>query len=199
MHYKLLGKLPEHVISQLAEMILSRKKNIKGFQRIEFTDEIYNYLADLFVNTELKLQRTKDKSRWVQKAFYSDTGYVYPIHKDGLKCMSALNIAVASNQGDWVRWYADEEILPRSDLTVVSQDIGSTRNSKIIDIESIPFVEEFYPTTGDVYALDVDSFHTWKCNGPGPRIIVQTKFEEFPNFDHIARSLSIASFKYLIK
>ena len=189
MYYKLLGKLPEHIIDELRAMIVSRKTNRPGFQRIEFTDEIYNYLADLFTNTELKLQRTKDKSRWVQKAFYSDLDYIYPIHKDGLKCMSALNIAVSSNQGDWVRWYDDEEILSRADLTVISQDIGNTRNSKITDIESVPCVEEFSPTTGDVYVINVDAFHTWKCNGPDPRIIVQTKFEGFPDFDQIEKSL----------
>jgi hypothetical protein len=199
MYYKLLGKLPEHIISELSEMIVSQKKNIKGFQRIEFTEEIYDYLADLFVNTELKLQRTKDKSRWVQKAFYSDIGYTYPIHKDGLRCMSALNIAVSSNQGDWVRWYRDEEILSRADLKVISQNIGNTRNSTIEDIESVPFVEEFFPTTGDVYVLNVDAFHTWKCYGPDPRIIIQTKFEGFPNFDYIEKSLSAQSFKHLIK
>jgi hypothetical protein len=51
----------------------------------------------------MKVQKSIDGKTYVQKVFYSDPGFVYPIHKDGVKCRSALNIVVQCNDDDWIR------------------------------------------------------------------------------------------------
>ena len=109
--------------------------------------------------------------------------------------MSAVNIAVETNPGDWTRWYDDEAVESRSVVNELVNAQGyKTRNSNILNIEEVPFVEEYTPATGDVYTLDVNTFHTWKCVGPSNRIILQTKFEGFPDFQTITESLSVKSF-----
>ena len=57
-------------------------------------------------------------------------------------------------------------------------------------IENMKFVEEFKSIVGDVYLIDVDTFHTWKCSGPNSRIIIQTKFDGFPTFDQLCQKIS---------
>lgn len=200
--YKKIGKLDKKVVKELLNMILVfEDKTNNDFQRIEFTKDIYQYLENLFENQELKIQVSENKDKLVQKSFVSGINYVYPIHKDGEKCKSALNIALQCNKNDWIRWYSDELINSLSTTTLIKQNNKSTRNSSI-DKNTIPnlvFLDELKVEQGDVYVLDVDTYHTWYSSGPKKRVIIQTKFQGFPNFTSISESLTKKSYKNLTK
>jgi len=108
MKYNKLGKLPIETVNFFLEEILKRKQPNMDYQWIHFDEYLNDKFLQIFTNTELKIQYSENKNRPVQKAFYSEPGHGYRIHKDGFKCQSALNIAVSCNPGDWVRWYDDE-------------------------------------------------------------------------------------------
>ena len=193
LHHKLLGTLPIEIIEKLKSMILKYHddQTTKKFQRIEFDEEILNYLKTLIV-TDMKVQKRID-GRYVQKVFYSDSEFVYPIQKDGSKCCSALNIVLQCNDDDWTRWYDDDLILGQSDLQLLkSANNNTSRETSLstVEIENMKFVEEFKSKVGDVYLIDVNTFHTWKCSGPNSRIIIQTKFDGFPTFDELCHKIS---------
>jgi hypothetical protein len=192
-HHKLLGTLSIEIIEQLKSMILKHHndKTTKKFQRIEFDEEILNYLNTIII-TDMKVQKRID-GKYVQKVFYSDSKFVYPIHKDGIKCRSALNIVLQCNDDDWTRWYDDDLILEQSELQSLKFANGnSSRETSLpVDvIENMQFVEEFKSKVGDVYIIDVNTFHTWKCSGPNPRIIIQTKFDDFPTFTELCSRIT---------
>ena len=194
LHHKLLGTLPISIIEKLKSMILKYydDQKIENFQRIEFDEEIISYLKTIIV-TDMKVQKSIDGKSYVQKVFYSESRFVYPIHKDGVKCRSALNIVLQCNDDDWTRWYNHDLILEQSELRSLKFDNGnsSRETSLSIDqIENMQFVEEFKSKVGDVYLIDVDTFHTWKCSGPNSRIIIQTKFDGFPTFNELCDKIS---------
>lgn len=196
MYYKKLGNLNIEIILHLEKMIMNyHDKDKKGFQRIEFDNEIYNFLKDIFQGIKLKLDRTS--TRIIQKAFYSDSGIFYPIHKDGFQCRSALNIAIRTNHDDWVRWYTDDVINSLGNIKKIETDQGKTRNTNIKNIKDVPYICEYKPKIGDVYILDVDSYHTWHCSGPDYRLIIQTKFANFPSFEDLKKSIKSENIKYL--
>jgi len=197
MKYKKLGKLPTETIDFFLVEILKRKKPNMPYQWIHF-DKYLNYeFLKIFTNTELKIQWDENKNKPIQKAFYSDPGHGFRIHKDGFQCNSALNVTVSCNPGDWVRWY-DEQYIDSISKIDYSDKFGKSRNTSILDYENIPCVEELHTEVGDVYVLDVNTYHSFKCIGDNPRIILQTKFEGFPVLDTIDKSLSKNSFSNLI-
>ena len=195
MKYLKLGKLPKETIDFFLVEILKRKQPNIPYQWIHFDEYLNNEFLKLFTNTELKIQRSE--TRRVQKAFYSDPGHGYRIHKDGFNCRSALNIAISCNADDWVRWY-DEDYINSISTLEYSSKLGKSRNTDIHEYENIPFIEELRNEVGDVYALNVDSYHSFKCIGDEPRIIIQTKFDGFPNLSTIKESLIKNSFSNLI-
>ena len=195
MKYLKLGKLPKETIDFFLVEILKRKQPNIPYQWIHFDEYLNNEFLKLFTNTELKIQRSE--TRRVQKAFYSDPGHGYRIHKDGFNCRSALNIAISCNADDWVRWY-DEDYINSISTLEYSIKLGKSRNTNIYDYENIPFIDELRNEIGDVYALDVETYHSFKCIGNKPRIIIQTKFDGFPNLSTIKESLIKNSFSNLI-
>jgi hypothetical protein len=197
MKYNKLGKLPIETVNFFLEEILKRKQPNIDYQWIHFDEYLNDKFLQIFTNTELKIQYSENKNRPVQKAFYSEPGHGYRIHKDGFKCQSALNIAVSCNPGDWVRWYDDEYIDSISTLEY-SNKLGKSRNTNIYEYENVPFIEELRNAPGDVYVLDVGSYHSFKCLGNSPRIVIQTKFDGFPNLPTINQSLVKNSFSNII-
>ena len=155
---------------------------------------------EIFENEELKVNYDPYKKMWIQKAFYSKPGHGWKIHKDGIQCKTALNIALSSNDGDWVRWYDEDYINSLRETTQNTniQGIGNSRNIDIDDYENIPFIEERKTETGDVYLVNTDVFHSFKCSGPKDRIVIQTKFRDFPPIEVVDESLSKKSFRNLI-
>lgn len=195
MKYLKLGKLPKETIDFFLVEILKRKQPNIPYQWIHFDEYLNNEFLKLFTNSELKIQRSVTGR--VQKAFYSDPGHGYRIHKDGFNCRSALNIAVSCNADDWVRWY-DEDYINSISTLEYSNKLGKSRNTNIHEYENIPFIEELRNEVGDVYVLDVETYHSFKCIGDKPRIIIQTKFDGFPNLSTIKESLMKNSFSNLI-
>ena len=195
-YYKKLGKLPNDIIDNFKNQLLKLKKTNNPYQWIQFNKNLNNYFNSMFINTELKIQYDSENDRYIQKAFYSEPNYGFRIHRDGIMCKSALNIAISCNDSDWVRWY-DNEVINR--LNVETKTVESrSRNLEIYDYENIEYVEELHTEIGDVYVLDVDTFHSFKCNGLNPRIIIQTKFDKFPSYETLLKSLEQSSFNNLI-
>jgi hypothetical protein len=205
-HYKILGSVPPEFINFFLNKVNERKTD-QSYQWIQFDDELLTYFLKYFENTELTVQRSFDHSHPIQKVFYSAPGHGFRIHKDGIRCKSALNIALSSNPSDWVRWYDDTHI---NDLTTTVEynnlngtlnnaPRGLSRDTQIYEYENVKYIDQFSPQIGQVYTIDVDTFHSFKCNGPLPRIILQTKFENFPSFEYITESLNNKSFSNIIK
>jgi len=201
MKFYKLGRLPQDTIDFFLSEVLKRKDDSMHYQWIQFDEFLHQKFLDIFTNTELEIQVSSDKSKHIQKAFYSDPGYGFRIHKDGIKCRSALNIALSCNDDDWVRWYDEDYInnISKLDFSSGSPKFGSSRNTDLYNYEDIPYTHELRNQIGDVYVLDVDSYHSFKCIGPHPRIILQTKFEGFPTLETIYDSLKKESFIDLIR
>lgn len=206
MNYIKLGKLPNDTIASFKEEILKRKVNGKPYQWIQFDNVLHDKFLEIFENSELKIQWFEEKKRYVQKAFYSETGYGMGIHKDGIACKSALNIAISCNPEDWVRWY-DEKLInglaTKYHYKIKNKEnaqeiFGYSRDLPYVKYDTIKYTDELRNEVGDVYMVNVDVFHSFKCMGPEPRIILQTKFEGFPTFDEISKSLTQKSFKNII-
>lgn len=199
MKYKKLGKLPIDTIEFFKFELLKRKID-RNYQWIQFDKYLNDKFNEIFSNTDLEIQFDPDKNRFIQKAFYSNSGYGYKIHKDGVQCKSALNIVISCNDSDWVRWYDDSVInnFTNSKIKETHYNIGSSRDCNILEYENVPFIEELRNEVGDVYILDVDTFHSFKCNGPKPRIVIQTKFRGYPTINDIHETLSENSFNNII-
>jgi hypothetical protein len=198
-NYHKIGKLSNTVVDNLRSEIEKLKTN-ENYQWIKFNNNIQEIFSEIFSNNKLKIQ-TKNNGENVQKVFYSMPGHGFRIHKDGARCKSALNIAISSNTSDWVRWYDEEFIKKLSKCTLVNNEhnnYGLSRNTDIYEYDSIPFEDELRVETGDVYILNVDKFHSFKCNGPNPRIIMQTKFENFPSLEELNKEISIDNFNLQI-
>ena len=189
-HHHLLGTLSTEIVDRLKTMILDLKDpdNHDRFQRIEFDDQLVNYLKTIVVS-DLEVQKNIDGTRLIQRAFFSAPGYVYPIHRDGVRCRSALNIIVDCNPDDWTRWYGDSVIEEQTKnlITIEKSNIVTSRETDLSQdvIKTLEYDEQFRGKPGDVYLIDVDSFHTWHCSGPGNRIVIQTKFQGFPTFNRL--------------
>jgi hypothetical protein len=195
-NYYKIGKLSDTVVDNLRSEIEKLKTN-ENYQWIKFNNNIQEIFSEIFSNNKLKIQ-TKNNGENVQKVFYSMPGHGFRIHKDGIRCRSALNIAISSNPSDWVRWYDEVYIekISRCNVTDSSRyNFGLSRNIDIREYENIPFEDELRVETGDVYILDVDKYHSFKCNGPNARIIMQTKFENFPSLEDLNKQISIDNFK----
>lgn len=205
MLYKKLGTLPANIISDLKSMILSQDGIVlnKGFTRIEFNKQIADYMANIFENTDLVVQQTPENgNRLIQKAFFSGPNFTYPIHRDGVRCQSALNIILDCGDNDWTRWYDHDLIMSVSDTKTMQFPEGkSTRNTTIPSskIHELDYIDEYKSSVGDVCVLNVDQYHTWYSGGPQNRLVIQTKFKGFPNLETIYTSLSKQSYKNIIK
>jgi hypothetical protein len=75
---------------------------------------------------------------------------------------------------------------------------GASRSVNVVNYEEVKFTEELHNEIGDVYAINVDTYHSFKCVGDNPRIIIQTKFENFPDIETITKSLIKNSFSNLV-
>jgi hypothetical protein len=201
-NYYHLGKLSAESINFFKEQVLSLRNPEKSFQWVQLNENIFNYFDSIFENSELKVQTyfAEGSLKRVQKVFYSEKDKGFRIHKDGLQCKAALNIAISCNDADWVRWYDEDYVNSLdADVRILNQDIKKSRDIEIYEYDSIPFIEEIHNQEGDVYLVNTDVYHSYKCLGPNPRIVLQTKFENFPDIEFLYQKLQKKSFKNLIK
>lgn len=203
-NYKKIGKLPKETIDFFLEEINKRKKSNTSYQFVWFDHYLEDKFLQIFENTELKIHLREDTSDLPnQKAFCSAPNHGFMIHKDGWINKAALNIALSCNPGDWVRWH-DEDLVNSfgkiSPTDYSHQSFTKSRNAtNIKNYEYFPYTEQLRNEIGDVYVLDTGVYHSFKCSGPKDRIILQTKFEGFPNLEKLINSLSVKSFKNIIK
>lgn len=205
MNYKLIGKLPLETTEFFKKEILERNAG-KPFNWVHFDDYLNSKFMEIFENDELKIKRHPQTGQYVQKAVVVDPTYGMRIHKDGYADKGALNIAMDCNPGDWVRWY-DENFINyycvMNDIPIKKKSpkfFGdlSSRNTDIYEFDDVPFIQEVNTQVGDVYVVDTDVWHSFKCVGNKTRIILQTKFEGDPTADELIESLSKKSFKNLL-
>jgi len=205
-NYHFLGKLPADIISFFKIEISQRNQkdnpNVRhitnSYQWVHFDDYLHAEFLKIFNNTDLKIQWWAEKARPIQKAFVVAPGTGMRIHKDGMNCKSALNIAVSCNPGDWVRWYDEDTINTMGNVVAKNDGESQSRNVDIVDFESVEYIEELHNSEGDVYIVNTDVYHSFKCNGTSPRIIIQTKFDKCPSFETVKESLTKNSFINLL-
>jgi len=198
-HYHHLGKLPPETISFFKEEILKRMDTLDN-GHVQFDEFLNKKYLEIFSNPELKVQYWKEQQRYIQKGFVMAPGGGLRIHKDGTRCKAALNIAIQCNPGDWLRWYDEETVTKLGKETLANYGYSGslTRHVDIDDYESIDYIEESRVSEGDVYIVNTDVYHASKCTGPSNRIILQTKFEGFPDFETLVSELTNQSFSNLI-
>lgn len=206
MNFGLIGKLPTDTIQFFKEEILKRRTP-EPYQWVHFDTYLNDKFMEIFDNEELKVLYDENKFRFIQKAAVSEPGYGWRIHKDGIADKGAMNIALSCNPTDWVRWYDDDFInlyclmnnIPiKLKLPKTIEDISS-RNTDIFNYDDVPFTEERQQEVGDVYVIDTNTWHSFKCVGAETRIILQTKFVGHPSCEELFKSLSLKSFNNLIK
>lgn len=203
MYYKHLGKLPEDTIKFFRTEIAKRKENFKNYQWVHFDNFLNQKYLEIFQNSDLVIRWNRETGVPIQKAFVSAPGNGYRIHKDGWTKEAALNIVLSANEGDWVRWYDEDLINSISPINLGTPQTlkggGYSRDIDVFEYETIPYIAEYRPAIGDVYVIDTDTFHSFKCNGTKFRIVLQTKFEGFPDFETLCEKLEQSSFSNLIK
>lgn len=196
-NYYYLGKLPKESVDFFRDELLKRKVKNVPYQWIHFDKFLHDEFLKIFVNTTLKIQFRGDQP--IQKGFYSDPGHGFRIHKDGLWCKTAFNISLSCNPDDWVRWYDEDYINSIGKISVLDRKNATSRNIDIMEYEDIPYIEEHRNEVGDVYLVNTDVYHSFKCNGESPRLVLQTKFHGFPDIETVYNSLKDVSFSNLIR
>jgi hypothetical protein len=200
-NYIHLGKLPQETINFFKQEIYNRKNPNRNYQWVEFDNYLNKKFREIWENDDLELSYDVENKKWIQKAFFVPPNDGWKIHKDGIACKTALNISLQSNESDWVRWYDEDYINSLAQVklnTHAADNKGNSRNIDIDNYEEIPYIEEVSVNEGDVYLVNTDVYHSFKCNGPKDRIIVQTKFRYHPDIETVYESLKNKSFTNLI-
>lgn len=199
MLYKKIGSLPKETLNEFKAELLQKKDPNIGYQWIEFDNYLNGKFYEIWDNQNLDVRNWKGK--WIQKAFYSPPSEGWKVHKDGVDCKTALNIAIQCNDTDWVRWY-DEDYIRKQASIIENHNVqgrgGNSRNIEIENYEELEYVKQVIPKEGDVYLVNTDVFHSFKCGGPKDRLIIQTKFEGNPKIIDVANLLKESSFVNLI-
>jgi hypothetical protein len=190
MNYQLLGRLPPEKLQSLKQFILNRMKPVPW--QVIYDDFLQVEFAKLFNNTNIEI----DADGKNQKVFVAAPGHLYGIHKDGIDKKSALNIAISCNETDWVRWYTDSAVeYAGGELKVFNdQQYRMSREISLDDSENVPFMQQVNTQEGDVYLINTDVYHSFKCVGNNHRFILQTKFAGNPSFDQLVEKITAENF-----
>lgn len=200
MLYKKIGVLPKDVLDFFKEELLKRKNPNIGYQWIEVDNYLNEKFYEIWENENLKVQFSNVDNKWIQKCFYSPPSKGWKVHKDGVNCKTAMNIALQCNDTDWVRWYDEDYINNQKEISLATNIQGKGGKSRNVDIENyeeLDYVKQVIPKEGDVYLVNTDVFHSFKCGGPKDRLILQTKFQGNPHITKVAELLETSSFKNL--
>ena len=196
MNYYHLGKLPASTIDHFKLMI----RELIGphgpdFQSLQFTQQIKNEFKKIFDHDSLMLEIKPN-----QKAFYTRPNYTAKIHKDGFDTNAALNIAITCNPTDWVRWHSEEQIASLG----IEPEFGNQghlafRRVPLLPLDDVPYIESQTVEPGDVYLVNTNVWHSFKCSGANDRIIIQTKFASNPTIETLKDMLEHKNFKNLVR
>ena len=190
MNYIQLGKAPQSFIEKIQKLIELRHDNNATYEWIMFDDAMQEIFNSVFFIPELKIQYLPNNVV-NQKAFFSIPGYGFRPHKDGIDCQCALNIAISCNNEDWVRWYDEDYInsISSTHRNSTTEYHRHSRNTDLYEYEGIPFIDEMRQNIGDIYLVNTDVYHSFKCSGPHNRIIIQTKLADNPSISEVYENL----------
>jgi len=200
MNYYHLGRLPleivQHLETAIRNKILEREDltdyaRKDGYQWLMFDQELKAEFRKIFSNTEL-ISKIKPN----QKALISPPNTGMRIHKDGLDWRTALNIAVSCNPDDWIRWYSEEQVTA---LNSTVNKFEQSRNLQHYAYTNVPYIDEQRTQLGDVYLVNTDVWHSFRCVGDKDRIVIQTKFEGNLLIEDLIPILEQSSFYDIIK
>lgn len=199
MHYKILGYLDDQQLSALRSQLDRHSVDWPEYKTWDFFTDLELDIKSLFGDQPLDLQRGPT-GRPSVKLFRTSPGQNAPIHKDGMRARSAVNICVDSNPTDWIRWWADS-IEDQFAKKVVDWQ-GAERQSRNLDVASVVdlgfWIDQFRPLPGCVYAINTDVYHSYYCGGPGTRRVIQTKFQGWPYIDQLLDQLDPSKFKFTV-
>jgi hypothetical protein len=176
MNYIQLGKAPQSFIEKIQKLIELRHDNNATYEWIMFDYAMQEIFNSVFFIPELKIQYLPNNVI-NQKAFFSSPNHGFRPHKDGIDCRCALNIAISCNKEDWVRWYDEDYInsISNTHRNSTTESHRHSRNTDLYEYEDISFIDEMRQNIGDVYLVNTNVYHSFKCSGPLNRIIIQTK------------------------
>jgi hypothetical protein len=194
MNYYYLGKLPFSVVAHFENLLRPLANEQDPFQSINFNNLIRLEFRKIFSNSILTRQLKPS-----QKAFFTRPGYTAKIHKDGTDTNAALNIAISCNPTDWVRWHSQEQINSLNIPPEQSENSGGAfRRINLLPLDNIDYIEQQSVSIGDVYLVNTNVWHSFKCSGDRDRIIIQTKFASNPTIDQLVPMLTESSFYNII-
>jgi hypothetical protein len=190
MNYISLGKAPESFIKKIQNLIELKHNHNATYEWIMFDYEMQEIFNTVFPIPELKIQLLPNNVV-NQKAFFVSPDNGFRPHKDGIDCRCALNIAISCNEEDWVRWYEEDYInsISTTHRNNTTDSHRHSRNTDLYEYADIPFIDEMRQTTGDIYLVNTNVYHSFKCSGPHNRIIIQTKLAGNPSISEVYEKL----------
>ena len=186
LNYIYLGRLKPEVVEQFKKMV-SSKMTDELYHWVYLTRDDHEYYKSVFNHPVIE----KCKA---QKALVSTPDHGFRIHKDEPGTLCALNVIVNCNPTDWIRWYDEAYIdsiakVENIELMKNGKPMRS-RNIQITAYDYIPYVDEVInQQPGDVYIVNTDKYHSFKCEGPDTRIVIQTKFSHCPSIEDLAEDV----------
>lgn len=188
--YKNLGKFDKKTLVNL-KSIATKIQHSDSPAVWQYFPEIENYL--LYLLGEQKLKIAKDDNNLSSiKLFISEKNHGMGLHKDGLKNKTAMNICISSNQNDWIRWF-DDDIEACYEKEISSRFGGkilASRNLLCDDWRTLDkHIFQCCPEPGDLYLVNTDVYHSFYCAGPEKRIVVQIKFQGWPDIETVEEQL----------
>lgn len=190
MNYIHLGKAPKSFIEKIQNLIELKHNHNATYEWIMFDYEMQEVFNSVFPIPELKIQQLPNNVV-NQKAFFAVPDNGFRPHKDGIDCRCAFNIAVSCNEEDWVRWYDEDYInsISATHRNKTSESHRHSRNTDLHEYANIPFIDEMRQNIGDIYLVNTDVYHSFKCGGPHNRIIIQTKLAGNPTITEVYENL----------
>ena len=206
MHHKVLGKIALPLLStrikkesiRLRDMLennptttirapmLKSKMHLTFFENTELVGLLQKSIFPTNFNTG-----TFSISN--HQVFITPPGDGLEIHKDGLEKKSALNILIQGSELDWTRWYSDEIVETQHGGTVAlstPENTSANRYSRNIgnlpNYPTIPCIDELNGiTSGTVYLVNTNVYHSFFNNGDDYRIVLQTNFKGNPSIEQL--------------
>lgn len=198
MHYKILGYLNDQQLIRLRSQLDQRCLIWPSHKTWDFFTDLELDIQSIIGSQPLGIQRGPT-GRPSVKLFRTTPGQNAPIHKDGLRARSALNICVDSNPGDWIRWWPDslEDQFKKDTVEYGDQGERHSRNLSTGRVKDVTgWSEQFRPSAGCVYLINTDRYHTYHCAGPLTRRVIQTKFQGWPYIDQLIDQLDHSEFRF---
>lgn len=206
MHHKVLGKIALPLLSTRIKKEAIRLRNLleSSSNSVIRAPMVQSKMhLTFFENKELVglLRKsifpanfnTESFSIYNHQVFITPPGDGFEIHKDGLEKRSAINILIQGSELDWTRWYSDETVETQYGGTVAMstpENTSANRYSRNIgnlpNYPTIPCIDELTGiTSGTIYLVNTNVYHSFFNNGNDYRIVLQTNFTGNPSIQQL--------------